>query len=147
MTEKKDYIDIDLNLKNVDFDRKFSTFLKEKRQEHQESKQPFCTACAYNQFKDLKEVTIKNLSRRTKEIIGNESELNIKVDIAKYEDPSYFKLKGERKIMEKRIMHGTPTFVPIWFLDYVCKEFGHGYSIQMEQEEYDQWKKSPKSKK
>ncbi|MEK6881576.1 MAG: hypothetical protein AABY22_18280, partial [Nanoarchaeota archaeon] len=80
---KKDYIDIDLSLKNADFDRKFSRFLKERRQVHQENRTPFCTACAYNEFKDLKETTIKNLTRKTKEITGNEKELNINVNISK----------------------------------------------------------------
>lgn len=148
METKKDYIDLDTRSgAGLDAERKFGKILREKSQEYTIARKPFCMACAHQDFNDQVSSLRKELMRRTKEMVGNEKELNqINLALEKYGDLNIFKLKGERIIRENRLVNGTKLSVPVYFADYICIKRGHGCSIEMEQDEYNRWK-SGKSKK
>lgn len=111
-------------------------------------KEPFCRKCAIDDWNDrytakLKEVQRQAISHRDKEIVET-IEFNSELDLEDYTD-SHFALKDET-VKEWETKQGK--FMKSYYLNYVCKKYGYGHCINLNDTDYDAWKqKQDKGKK
>lgn len=140
---EKDFINVDPNTGGGnDFNLVFSGKLREMEKVFTEQRKPYCRPCAKTDF-DIKVETIKIKMMRDGNInlnvSGKEKEFNLEFDFDNYGKEGYFKVKGERKIYDKRLIAGTNLQVPVHYVDWECPR-GHCWSIEMEEDVYNKWK-------
>ena len=142
---EKDYIEVGTNTPMQEFLKRVSEVSHKFTIAHK----PFDEACAKLDFADKIEQAQKESERRNGYVKFEELRIDVK-DLEKYGDPERFEIVGEDDDVEtqKITTGGTierKNVVVGKTVHYRCKQRGHGISVAMNNEEYDEvFKKNKK---
>lgn len=125
---------------------KFESHLAETEKEATKEKISFCRKCARLEFEDTVRMVTLDLQRKQGRVKGNEREFEkIKIDVGKYAEDSYFDLLGDAEIKEWTDRGGRTN--RRYFMNYACKRYRHGVSIELTEEEYQKKLATAKARK
>lgn len=138
-----------------DFESRFRKNVAKAEKKFREKQLPFCSACAWMDFRDTIERMKNDVERQLGygpgahlpvEVLGKVNEfrdLPDKFDFDKY--TTGWELLGESENRETRTNAMGEKFnvITSYNLNYVCKRYKHGYSLEVNKEVYDKLKTKP----
>jgi len=99
---------------------------------------PFDSACAKQDFKDRME-TIAKESERNVGYVREHDARSVKLDLEVYGKADRFDVLDEDEDLQDKVIEGMRTQVQIgWTIKYKCKNRGHGVSVFMPNEVYQE---------
>ena len=124
--EREDTVDmstLDIN-KRMDWNKKVEAFM----QKMTEQGKPFCHHCAIRSYDEYR----SSLQKKAQRILqmGGSVEINpgYKCDLSQF--CKTMKFINESIKNDRRIVAGTPVFVPVYYQNYRCSECNGGHSIE-----------------
>lgn len=129
--EKKDFINIDPNLKGQRPEDTIRQQLLAKEAIFSSKGKPYCFACAWIDAQDLLEKAYKEAGRAKGDAVKTLGErLTKQFDMDKYAEPSYFKELQSTEAKEPvRVGNRTIMEKVGDFKNFQCKERGHGKAL------------------
>lgn len=124
--EKEDTIDmstLDIN-KRMDWNKRVEAYM----QKMMEQGKPFCHHCAIKSYEEYKASLQKKIQGKLQMGGVVEVDTGYKCDMLQF--TKTMKLVSESIKNDRKIVSGTPTFVPMYFRNYRCSECGGGHSIE-----------------
>jgi len=116
----------------------FSKKLAEKEQEYAKKHEPYDHQCARADFQNMVEDAQKE-SERVYGYVRDEDIEKIEIDLEKYGDKDRFKIDSDDEEVEMQTINNVRTAVKTGHtIKYVCKQRGHGVSVFIPTEIYEE---------